>query len=568
MNAQRLVARCTAWGLCLIAWAMAPPLSAAEQPLPLSARIDQCIDQRLRELKITPAGPSSDAEFVRRVFLDLNGVIPTAEEARSFIEDSSPDKRQRLIADLLARPDYAIHMARVFDVMLAERRVPTIKSYDVPAAEWRQYLAESFAENKPWDQLVRELLSSDGADTNPIAAVKFYLVRDVEPHQLTRDVGRLFLGFDLQCAQCHDDPRFDEYLQADYYGIYAFLQRSKLFPLTPRGAAVSELAEGKTSFTSVFTAQSGETNPRLPGGEMLADPAIDKGMEYAVRPAPKQRAIPAYSRRLKLAQELPRTPTHGFARNLANRLWALMFGRGLVHPLDLHHAGNPPSHPELLDRLETWVVEHDYDIKAVLHEMALSQAYQRSSVHPDGGQQIPENAFAVAMLRGLTAEQLRWSWLQATGRIQAHNARLEAAQQRTAETIESRPAWKTRLANSEALERQSASLLETFAGLPGSTDEVFQPTVDQALYLRNSVKLLPLLKDEPGTLLAKLTEMDDAQAVADELYLAILARRATPVEIDQVAELIADKQAPAERREPLQALQWGLLLSAEFRLNH
>jgi hypothetical protein len=568
MNAQRPVARCLAWGLCLIAWAMASPLSAAEEPPPLHAQIDQCIDERLRELKITPAGPSSDAEFVRRVFLDLNGVVPTAEEARSFIEDSSPDKRQRLIAELLDRPDYALHMARVFDVMLAERRVPTIKSYDVPAAEWRQYLAESFAENKPWDQLVRELLGSDGADTEPIAAVKFYLVRDVEPHQLTRDVGRLFLGVDLQCAQCHNDPRFDEYLQADYYGIYAFLQRSKLFPLTPRGAAVAELAEGKTSFTSVFSAKSGETNPRLPGGEMLADPAIDKGMEYAVQPAPKQRAVPTYSRRLKLAQELPRTPTQGFARNLANRLWALMFGRGLVHPLDLHHADNPPSHPELLDRLESWVVEHDYDIKAVLHEIALSQAYQRSSVHPDGGQQVPESAFAVAILRGLTPEQLRWSWLQATGRIQAHDARLEAAQQSTAETIESPPAWQTRLASREALERQSASLLETFAGLPGSTDDVFQPTVDQALYLRNSVKLLPLLKDEPGTLLAKLIEMDDAQTVADELYLAILARRPTPAETAQVAELIADKQASAQRREPLQALQWGLLLSAEFRLNH
>lgn len=569
---KRRCSRLIAGKLCLIVWVCVPVALATEEALPLHAQIDRLIDHRLQELKIAPAQPSSDAEYVRRVFLDLNGVIPTAAEARSFIEATSPDKRQQLIAKLLARPDYALHMARVFDVMLTERRIPTIKSYDLPATEWRQYLAESFAENKPWDQLVRELLASDGVDTKPTAAVKFYLVRDVEPHQLTRDTGRLFLGTDLQCARCHDDPRFDEYRQADYYGIYAFVQRLKVFPLTPRGAAVSELAEGKSTFTSVFTAQSGETNPRLPGGEMLADPAIDKGMEYVVKPGPKERGVPTYSRRLKLAQELPRTATRGFARNLANRLWALMFGRGLVHPLDLHHAENPPSHPELLDRLEAWVVEHDYDVKALLGQIALSQAYQRSSVLPDGDEEIREDTFAVAMMRGLTPEQMRWSWLQATGRIEAHYSRLNAATQKqpaeSAESTEPTPAWKSQLARNEALERQSDSLLEVFAGLPGSTDEVFQPTVDQALYLRNSVKLLPLLNDGPGTLLAKLTEMSDALVVAEELYLAVLARKPTEDETALVVAHLTDKATLSERRELLQALQWGLLLSAEFRLNH
>ncbi len=563
---KRRSARLIGGELCLIAWVCVPVALAAEETLPLHAQIDQLIDRRLQELKIAPAQRSSDAEFVRRVFLDLNGVIPTAEEARSFIEDTSPDKRERLIADLLARPEYALHMARVFDVVLTERRVPTIKSYNVPAAEWRQYLTESFTENKPWDQLVRELLASDGVDAAPTAAVKFYLVRDVEPHQLTRDVGRLFLGIDLQCAQCHDDPRFDEYRQADYYGIYAFVQRLKMFPLTPRGAAVAELAEGKSTFTSVFTAEQGETNPRLPGGEMLADPAIDKDMAYLVKPGPKQRGVPTYSRRLKLAQELPRDQTTGFARNLANRLWAIMFGRGLVQPLDLHHAGNPPSHPELLDRLEAWVVENKYDIKALLHEIALSQAYQRSSVLPEGVEEIREDAFAVATMRGLTPEQMRWSWLQGTGRIKAHYARLKAATEK--QPTESTSAWKSQLARNETLEKQSDSLLAAFTGLPGSTDEVFGPTVDQALYLRNSVKLLPLLNDGPGTLLADLAEMSDARVMAEELYLSLLARKPTEDETALVVAELTEKKTLSERRESLQALQWGLLLSAEFRLNH
>ncbi|TXT38795.1 MAG: hypothetical protein FD138_252, partial [Planctomycetota bacterium] len=184
---------------------------AQENAPPLHQQIDELVGQRLVELKITPAAISSDAEFVRRVSLDLTGVIPTAKQARAFLDDSAPDKRQRLIDELLASPDYAIHMARVFDVMLIERRIPTINSYDVPAVKWRAYLTEAFAENRPWDQMVRDILGSDGTDERNAAGVKFYLVRDVAPHQLTRDVGRLFLGIDLQCAQCHDDPRIESY---------------------------------------------------------------------------------------------------------------------------------------------------------------------------------------------------------------------------------------------------------------------------------------------------------------------------------------------------------------------
>jgi len=567
-------------------------MSAARAAEPaLHQEIDSLVARRLTELKITPAGPSDDAEFVRRIHLDLTGVIPTSRQARAFLDDRAPAKRRRLIDALLASPDYALHMARVFDVMLVERRVPTITSYDVTTADWRAYLTEAFAADRPWDEMVREILGSDGAEAKRPAAVKFYLVRDVAPHSLTRDVGRLFLGVDLQCAQCHDDPRFADYLQADYYGIYAFVERMKVHPVMPRGAQVAETAEGKTTFTSVFTAKKGETNPRLPGGDMLADPAPEKGKEYVVKPGPKERGIPTYSRRLKLSEQLPRTETKGFARNIANRLWAQFFGRGLVHPLDMHHAKNPPSHPQLLDRLARWMVEHRYDLRGFVRELTLSDAYQRSSLLPAGAGPPPAEAYAVAPLRGLTAEQLRWSWLQATGRIDQHYAKLDAAAQKPAPPKKSEPAktaapktdaaktaaapssgpepaWKTRLAANQALERLSATLLTAFAGLPGQAEGEFQPVVDQALYLRNSEKLLPLLADEPGTTLARLGAMSESAPLAEELYLSVLARRPTPVETGEVSRLLSESKTPAERRETLQSLLWGLLLSAEFRLNH
>ena len=543
---------------------------AADEAMPLHQQIDELIGKRLVELKVVPATVSSDAEFVRRVYLDLTGVIPTAKQARAFLDDSAPDKRQRLIDELLASPDHAIHMARVFDVMLIERRIPTITSYDVPAQKWREYLTGAFAENQPWDRMVRDVLSSDGTDERNAAGVKFYLVRDVAPHQLTRDVGRLFLGVDLQCAQCHDDPRIESYRQADYFGIYAFLQRMTAYRDNDKNVSlVGETAVGKTSFVSVFTAKGGETNPRLPGGEMVADPEVEKDKEYVVKPGPKERGVPTYSRRLKLAELLPRATTQGFSRNIVNRLWAMLMGRGLVHPLDLHHAGNPPSHPELLDRLERWLFEHQYDLRALLREMLLSQTYQRSSVLPEGVKELPDEAFAAAPLRGLSPEQLSWSLLQATGRIEQHFSQFAAKQKSdAAKPDDAPPAWTARATQLEPLERQTRPLITVFAGLPGQPDGDFQPVVDQALHLLNSPAMLPLLRDELSNLLKRLTAISEIEPLAEELYLSVLSRRPNADETAQVRELMESKKSPEERREPLTALIWGLLLSSEFRLNH
>src|SRR5262249_44214624 len=145
----------------------------------------------------------------------LAGTIPPAEEARAFLDDPSPAKRERLIDRLLAGPEFARHMQRTFDVFLMERR----PDKHVPKAAWQEYLHASFAANKPLDQLVSELLSSDGSDSATRPAAKFYLDREADPHLLTRDVGRLFLGMNLECAQCHDHPLYPSYKQADYYGL-------------------------------------------------------------------------------------------------------------------------------------------------------------------------------------------------------------------------------------------------------------------------------------------------------------------------------------------------------------
>ena len=167
-------------------------------------------------------------------------------------------------------------------------------------------------------------------------------------------------------------------------------------------------------------------------------------------------------------------------------------------------------------------------------------------------------------------EQLRWSILQATGRIESHYAKFESQSQKVPPMpiAASEPAWKVRATHNEALERQTASLSAAFATLPGQPEAGFQPIVDQALYLQNSEKLLPLLQANPGPLLDHLNSMTDVSALAEELYLSVFSRRPTAEETAEVKDLVESDTNPADRREALQALLWGLLLSAEFRLNH
>src|SRR5215213_9893783 len=160
-----------------------------------------------------------DAEFLRRVSLDLIGMPPTADEARAFLADKTPDKRTKLIDHLFASPHYARHLASTLDLMLMERRPNT----NVSADEWQAWLVKSVRENKPWNVLAKEILQADGADPATRPAARFALDRGSDPNMLTRDVGRIFFGRDMQCAQCHDHPIVSDYLQSDYQGLFALI---------------------------------------------------------------------------------------------------------------------------------------------------------------------------------------------------------------------------------------------------------------------------------------------------------------------------------------------------------
>jgi hypothetical protein len=560
-----------------LAWLVAVSAAAARADegtsTPLHERIDRTIEAALSG---EPAAPATDAEFLRRAYLDLIGMIPTADEARAFLDDPSPYKRGRLIEELLDRPEYARRLQIVFDVMLMERRPDKY----VTAAEWESYLRDAFARNVPFDQLIREILAADGSDPARRGPSKFALDRDGEPNLLVRDIGRMFLGRDFQCAQCHDHPLVGDYKQAHYYGLFAFVSRSSVVQNASGVAALAEKADGDVTFTSVFdkTKAVHKTGPRVLDGAEVAEPPVAKGEEYWVYPADKVRSVPRHSRRSALPGRIASPEVPEFGRNIANRLWALMMGKGLVEPLDMLSEENPPSNPELLDLLTNEFVASGYDVKAFLREVCLTRAYQRSSEPPPGTSEetaSPE-AFTVAAMKPLSPEQLGWSVMQATGVVASYRGQAEGelfVQDPRFKALAGLDEKRRRLARDlvetrvyERLKGSASPFVQQFGGAAGQPQVDGQSSVHQALFLANGEPVAGWLALPAPYLTGRLTPMTDPSALSDELYLAVLSRRPSAEERADVAKYLEPRGQ--DRAEAVRELVWALLASAEFRFNH
>jgi hypothetical protein len=523
----------------------------ARAEAPLHERIDQLIAAGSPSFAKWAARTTTDEEFARRIYLDLTGTIPTAADVRAFVNDRTPSKRAQLIDRLLASPEHARHMASVFDRMLMERRA----DQHVPRATWEEYLRSAFAANKPWDELVREMLSADGTDAKVRPAAKFALDRAADPNVMTRDIGRLFLGMNLHCAQCHDHPLVDDYKQDFYQGVFAFLNRSYLFrDPKSKQSVIAEKAEGDVTYQSVFDPSKATklAAPHMPGKKPIAEPKFDKGKEYVVAPAKDVRPVPKFSRRSQLAGQVTDAGNERFRRNAANRFWALMMGRGLVHPLDMDHGRNPASHPELLQLLADQFATMKFDTRAFLRELALSQTYQRSSELPAGVAEVPPESFAVANLKPLSPEQLARGFMQASGLTDADRKALGAKLNEAALHAKAVP--------------HIAVFVRTFGSPSGQPeDKGFDVTIDQTLFLNNGALVRGWLTQQPGNLIDRLLPMQDAKPAADELYLSVLTRLPTDDERKEVADYLkTHKDRPAAFAE----LAWALMTSVEFRFNH
>lgn len=361
-----------------------------------------------------------------------------------------------------------------------------------------------------------------------------YGQQPVDYSALTRDVGRLFLGKNFQCCECHDHLTVKEYKQAHFQGLHAFFRNTSL-----ADAKTLKVAEkpttAKASFASVFTMAEMMTGPVLPGGAMVDIPTFPKGQEFATPPDRKTNnpGVPKFSTLATVADQLPTAASKDFARNIANRVWFLLLGRGLVHPLDFHHADNPPSHPEALALLADELVKAKFDLKYLLREVALTWAYQRSSRLPKGVEK-PADAkhFATAIEKRLSAETVS--------------------------------AMVTTATSSTPTDALKAKFLKAYANQPREPEDEVLPSLRAALFLRNDETLLALLKPTPGNLVARLVELP-ADKIADELYLSILTRLPTADESATVTKFLAKQ---TDKPAAVGKLAWALLASSEFGVNH
>lgn len=505
-------------------WFAATPVNAAS----LHEEVDQLIAAKAGSVPL--AGACDDATFLRRAYFDFVGRIPHSDEVRKFLDDTSPEKRTKLIDDLLGGPEYPRRMEELFHVILMERRG------DHP--EWSKFLRSSFETNKPWDQFAREIIHPVMGDETKRGAAYFHTRRLEKNGQettdypgLTRDVGRLFMGIDLQCAQCHDHLFIDDYKQVDFQGLYTVFLNTSIKGDVPFPAITEKAASAKLEFVSVFEGTKKATGPRIPFGP-----------EYDVPP-------PTGSALALLANSLPAADNRLFVQNAVNRFWFVLMGRGLVHPLDLQHEKNPPSHPELLEFLAREFVAHKFDVKWLLRELALTQTYARSSEIGSEEPPAPE-LFAVAVERRLSAEQLLRSMLVATG-----------------DPAETRDAAKL----SAAFDALRPKALKAFANPPKEPEDNYSTSVQAALTLLNDEAFLKLFDSRPGNLTDRLSRMTDPHQLAEELYLTVLVRRPADDERAEVAAFLSKSNnmgSEAQRTNAVRQLVWALVASTEFSLNH
>jgi hypothetical protein len=484
--------------------------------------IDRFVHDKLHKLNIVPSEPADDAEFLRRVTIDLTGTLPTADEARRFLSDKRPDARTRLVDELLERPEFAEYWAlRWADLLRVERQALGHKG----AYAYYDWIRQSVATNKPLDQFAREIITAEGPLSEAPPANLYKAVQ--KPGELANTISQVFLGVRIACAECHHHPA-DRWSQTDYYGMQAFFTQVNRKP-SARGEIVFANGDPQTK------------HPRT--GEVVVAHGLGEAMPES---------LPADDRRPILAAWLASPENPWFARHMANRVWAHFMGRGIVEPVDDVRATNPPSNPELLDALAAHLVESKFDLRALIRMITASAAYQRSS-RPNPTNERDEQNYSRALFKRMDAEVLFDAVCQTTGigeKFPGVPSGYRAIQ-----------LWDSKVGH---------YFLRLFGRPVRSTacecERNVEPSVAQVLHILNSPEIHTKLAHEGGQVGRMVAKLPDSNQLVEELYLTFYSR--FPSADEQRVAVDYLKSAGAERRRATEDLAWSMLNSLEFMFNH
>ncbi len=495
-----------------------------EQPAPPVNYIDEFMYEKYKKLRITQSPKCSDEVFIRRVFIDALGVLPSVEETRAFLADTAPDKRAKLIDSLLVRPE----MSNLWAMKWAETlRVNSTNGTISPKGmhRYNDWLRLAIQENKPMDKLVRELLAAEGGNfTSP--ASNFYLVEKV-PNLVAENVALIFMGIQLQCAQCHNHP-FDRWTMDDYYSFSAFF------------AQVGRKASSDPRETIVFNSGGGEVRnlrdnqvmkPKFLGGEVP---------DLAGR-----------DRRVVLAEWLTSKENPWFAENLANKVWEHFLGRGIVEPIDDVRVTNPPSNPQLMAMLGEKLGSYDFDMRQLIRDICNSNTYQAQTKPTESAQSDTAN-FAYAQIRRLPSEVL-----------------LDAISQVTDTKVK----FAGLPLGSRAVDIAGGGGGNYFLGVFGRPSRISasslerrnEPTLAQVLHLVNGDTYTKAIGNAQNRMNKQLAAGTTDDIIIEDLYLAAYSRKPTAVESEKLAKYIAESP---DRKMALEDIYWSVLNSKEFVFTH
>lgn len=498
------------------------------------AYLDEMIRAAWDKAKVKPSPLAPDAEFLRRAYLDVLGRIPTTQEALAFLDNKDPGKRAKLVEYLLASPDYAKNFANIWTILLVGRKR---QERGVAKDELDAWLRRQFADNRPWNEIAFELIDAKGSNKDN-GAVNYTLAHlEFGAVPLTSLTTRVFLGEQIQCTQCHDHPSND-WKQGDFWSINAFfkgIRRREVRSADASGARMIdhvELYDEPTDAFASFDKRNGLVGIAFP--RFLDGRKISQG--------------PDVDRREQLAKFITGSDNANFPKAFVNRMWAHFFGRGFVHPVDDFGPHNPPTNPELLDRLATDFQAGGYDAKELVRWIMNSQAYNLSSIATKDNEK-DETLYSHMALKPMTPEQLFDSLLVATS---AHKAGGGGGN-----VEKRRDAWLRQFVVAFANDEQD----ETTS---------FQGTIPQALMMMNGELMGEAVGGKPGSFLANLLEQAQLQHgpvdafVINHLYLAALSRHPSAHEVNTARHLFT---AFPDTIGVMEDLFWALLNSNEFILN-